>query len=233
MTTEEPSLDLEASEERQPQDLDARGSLTSHGAALARSPRSGRPCDLRAGERPQPPKASLRKKGRQKAPTDGQKGKSRLRAKEVEMLGLSICTVHSPSWPLNVFSVGDWFLPIIKIIADTASTPNPHRTPVMPKMLYENSSFTLLLYFETISPIFCFIDYAKGFDCVDHNKLWKILKETGIPDHLTCLLRTCMPVRKQQLELDMEQQTGSKEEKEYVKAVYCHPAYLTYMESTS
>ena len=36
---------------------------------------------------------------------------------------------------------------------------------------------------------FCFIDYAKAFDCVDHNKLWEILKETGIPDHLTCLLR--------------------------------------------
>ena len=57
---------------------------------------------------------------------------------------------------------------------------------------------------------FCFIDYAKAFDCVDHNKLWKILKEMGIPDHLTCLLRICMQVRKQQLELDMEQQTGSK-----------------------
>ena len=54
---------------------------------------------------------------------------------------------------------------------------------------------------------FRFIDYAKAFDCVDHNKMWKILKEMGIPDHLTCL---CMPVRKQQLELDMEQQTGSK-----------------------
>ena len=57
---------------------------------------------------------------------------------------------------------------------------------------------------------FCFIDYAKAFDCVDHNKLWKILKEMGIPDHLTCLLRTCMQVRKQELELDMEQLTGSK-----------------------
>ena len=57
---------------------------------------------------------------------------------------------------------------------------------------------------------FCFIDYAKAFDCVDHNKLRKILKEMGIPDHLTCLLRTYMQVRKQQLELDMEQQTGSK-----------------------
>ena len=79
---------------------------------------------------------------------------------------------------------------------------------------------------------FCFIEYAKAFD-VDHNKLWKILKEMGIPDHLTCLLEICMQVKKQQLELDMEQQTGSKLGKEYIKAVYCHPAYLTYMQSTS
>ena len=57
---------------------------------------------------------------------------------------------------------------------------------------------------------FCFIDYAKAFDCVDHNKLWKILKEMGIPDHLTCLWEIRMQVRKQQLELDMEQQTASK-----------------------
>ena len=62
---------------------------------------------------------------------------------------------------------------------------------------------------------FCFIDYAKAFDCVDHNKLWKILKEMEYQTR---------PVRKQQLELDMQQQTGSKQEKEYVKAVYCHPA---------
>ena len=57
---------------------------------------------------------------------------------------------------------------------------------------------------------FCFIDYAKAFDCVDHNKPWKILKEMGIPDHLTCLLRNLYHVKKQQLELDMKQQTGSK-----------------------
>ena len=57
---------------------------------------------------------------------------------------------------------------------------------------------------------FCFIDYAKAFHCVDHNKLWKLLKEMGIPDHLTYLLRNRMQVRKQQLKLDMEQQTGSK-----------------------
>ena len=81
---------------------------------------------------------------------------------------------------------------------------------------------------------FSFIDYAKAFDCVDHNKLWKILKEMGIPYHQTCLLRKpVLQVKKQQLELDMEQQTGSKLEKEYIKAVYCHPSYLTYMQSTS
>ena len=57
---------------------------------------------------------------------------------------------------------------------------------------------------------FCFIDYAKALDCVDHNKLWKILKEMGIPDHLPASWEICMWVKKQQLELDMEQQTGSK-----------------------
>ena len=57
---------------------------------------------------------------------------------------------------------------------------------------------------------FCFIDYAKAFGCVDHNKLWTILQEMGIPDHLTSSWEICMQVRKQQLELDMEQQTGSK-----------------------
>ena len=80
---------------------------------------------------------------------------------------------------------------------------------------------------------FCFIVYAKVFDCVDHSKLWKkFLKEMAIPDHLTCLLRN-LQVKKQQLELDMEQQTGSRLGKEYVKTVYCQPAYLTYRQSTS
>ena len=80
---------------------------------------------------------------------------------------------------------------------------------------------------------FCFIDYAKAFDCVDHNKLWETLQEMGIPDTLPASCQTCMQVKKQQLESDMEQQTGSKLGKEYVKTVYCHPAYLTYMQSTS
>ena len=80
---------------------------------------------------------------------------------------------------------------------------------------------------------FCFVDYTKGFDCVDHNKLWEILEEMGIPDHLICSWDIYMQVKKQQLELDMEQQTGSKSGKEYVKAVYCQSAYLTSMQSTS
>ena len=55
---------------------------------------------------------------------------------------------------------------------------------------------------------FCFIDYVKAFDCMDQNKLWKILKEMGIPDKHTCA--SCMNVKKEQLELDVEQQAGSK-----------------------
>ena len=68
---------------------------------------------------------------------------------------------------------------------------------------------------------------------MDHNKLWKILEEMGIPDHFTCLLRNLYAGQEAKLELGMEKQTGSKQEKEYVKAVYCHPAYLTYMQSIS
>ena len=81
----------------------------------------------------------------------------------------------------------------------------------------------------------CFIDYAKAFDCMDHNKWWKILKEMGIPYQTTwpASWEISMQVKKQWLELDMEQQTGSKLGNEYIKAVYCHSAYLTYMQSTS
>ena len=57
---------------------------------------------------------------------------------------------------------------------------------------------------------FCFIDYARAFDCVDHNKLWKIVKEMGIMTTWPVAWVTCMKVRKQQLELDMERQTGFK-----------------------
>ena len=80
---------------------------------------------------------------------------------------------------------------------------------------------------------FCFNDYAKDFDCVDHNKLWKILKEIGIPDHLTRLLRNLYAGQETPVRPDLEKWTGSKLGKEYIKAVYCHPAYLTYMQRTS
>ena len=79
---------------------------------------------------------------------------------------------------------------------------------------------------------FCFIDYAKAFDCMDQNKLWKILQEMGIPEHPTCLFRN-LYAGQEVAELDMKPQTGSKLGKEYIKAVYCHPAYLTYMQNTS
>ena len=57
---------------------------------------------------------------------------------------------------------------------------------------------------------FCFIDYTKAFNRVDHNKMWKILQEMGIPDTWPASWEICMQVKKQQLELDLEQQTGSK-----------------------
>ena len=102
---------------------------------------------------------------------------------------------------------------------------------------------------------FCFLDYAKAFACVDHNKLWKVLKEMGIPDHLTCLLRNLYAgqeatVRTGHRTTDWfqigkgvchgwsssrwsRQCQGMIKPQECIKAVYCHPAHLTYMQSTS
>ena len=80
---------------------------------------------------------------------------------------------------------------------------------------------------------FCFIDYAKSFDYVDHNKLWKILKRWEYQTTWPASWEICIWIKKQQLELDIEQQTGSKSGKEYIKAVCCHPAYLTYRQNTS
>ena len=80
---------------------------------------------------------------------------------------------------------------------------------------------------------------AKAFECVDHNKLWKILKEMGIPDHLTCLLRNLCAGQEATVRTrhGTMEWTGSKSGKEYIMAVYCilytYPAYLTYMQSTS
>ena len=80
---------------------------------------------------------------------------------------------------------------------------------------------------------FCFIDYTKAFDCVDHNNLWKILKEMGIPDHLTCLLRNLYAGQEAMVRIGHGTDWFQHTPKEYVKAVYCHPTYLTHMQSTS
>ena len=80
---------------------------------------------------------------------------------------------------------------------------------------------------------FFFVDYVKAFDCVDHNKLWKLLREMGIPDHLTCLLRNLYAGQEATVRSGHGTADFSKSGREYVKGVYCHPAYLTYMQSTS
>ena len=79
----------------------------------------------------------------------------------------------------------------------------------------------------------CFIDYAKAFNCVDHKKLWKILKEMGIPNHLTCLLRNLYAGQ----EVTVRTGHGTTDWFQIGKGVHqgciCQPAYLTYMQSTS
>ena len=80
---------------------------------------------------------------------------------------------------------------------------------------------------------FCFTVYTKAFNCVNHNKLWKILQEMGIPDHITCLLRNLYAGLEATVRTGHGTRTGSKLGKEDVKAIYCHPAYLIYMQSTS
>ena len=80
---------------------------------------------------------------------------------------------------------------------------------------------------------FCFIDYDKAFDCVDHNKQWKILKEMAIPVYLTCLVWNLYTGQKATVRTGHVTSNFFKNGKDYVKDVYCHPAYLTYMHSTS
>ena len=80
---------------------------------------------------------------------------------------------------------------------------------------------------------FCFIDFAKAFDCMDHNKLWKILQEMGIPDHLTCLLRNLYAGQEATVKTRHGRRDWFQIGKEYIKAVYFHPVYLAYMQSTS
>ena len=78
-----------------------------------------------------------------------------------------------------------------------------------------------------------FIDYTQGFDGVDHNKLWKILKEMGKPDHLTCLLINLYAGQEATARTRHGSMDWFKKGKEYVKTVYCHHAYLTCTQNTS
>ena len=80
---------------------------------------------------------------------------------------------------------------------------------------------------------FGFIDYAKALDYVDHNKLWKILKEMGITEHLTSLLKNPYAGQEATVRTGHGTTDWFQIGKGVVKAVYCHPAYLTYMQSTS
>ena len=80
---------------------------------------------------------------------------------------------------------------------------------------------------------FCFIYYAKAFDCVNHKKLWKILKEMGIPDHPTCLLRNLYAGQEVTVGTRHITMDWFKLGKECIRAVYCHSVYLAYMQSTS
>ena len=91
---------------------------------------------------------------------------------------------------------------MLKVVLEKAEKPEI-KLPTSAGSLKKAREFQKNIYF-------CFIDYAKAFDCVDHNKLWKILKEKGISDHLTCLLRNVYADQEVTVRTGVEQQTGSK-----------------------
>ena len=91
---------------------------------------------------------------------------------------------------------------IFKLVLEKAEEPEI-KLPTYTGSLKKAREFQENIYF-------CFIDYAKALDCVDHNKLWKILKEMGIPEYLTCLLRNLYAGQEATGRTGMEQQTGSK-----------------------
>ena len=95
----------------------------------------------------------------------------------------------------------------------------------MPTLIEKTREFQKNIYF-------CFINYAKAFDCVDHNKL-EILKEMGLPDHLICLLRSLYADQEATVRTGHGTKNWFQTGKGYVKAVYCHPAYLTPLQSIS
>ena len=90
---------------------------------------------------------------------------------------------------------------MFKLDLEKAEEPRPNCQHPLDHRKQENSRKSIY---------FCFIDYTKAFDCVDHNKLWEILQEIETPDTLPASWEICMQVKRQQLELDKEQWTGSK-----------------------
>ena len=119
---------------------------------------------------------------------------------------------------------------MFKLVLEKAEEPEI-KLPTSANIMEKAREFQKNIYF-------CFIDYAKAFHCVDHNQLWKILNEMGIPDHLTCLLRNLYAgqeatVRTGHGTTDWFQIGKGVQYRSTVKAVYCHPAYLTSMQSTS
>ena len=119
----------------------------------------------------------------------------------------------------------NWELQIYKLDLERAEEPEI-KLPTCARLWKKQECYRKNIYF-------CFIDYAKAFDCVDHKKLWKILKEMGIPDHLTCLLRNLYAGQ----EATVRTRHGTIDWFQIRKGVrqgaYCHPVYLTYIQSTS
>ena len=113
---------------------------------------------------------------------------------------------------------------MFKLVLEKAEEPEI-KLPTSARSLKKQESFKNIYFW--------FIDYVKDFDCVDHNKLWKILKEMGIPDHLSCLLTNLYAGQEATVRTGQRTTDWFQIGKGVVKAVYCHPAYLTYMQGTS
>ena len=114
---------------------------------------------------------------------------------------------------------------MFKLVLKKAEEPNI-KLPTSAGSLKKQESSRKNIYF-------CFIDYAKGFDCVDHNKLWKILREMGIPDHLTCLLRNLYAGQETTVRTEHGTTDWFQIGKGVHQGLYCHPAFLISMQSTS
>ena len=134
---------------------------------------------------------------------------------------------HFPSWPTSPFkpfSLSPHLYPSGRLGETTGVF-------IDPELLSLTNWPSVLLFF--IPCYFCFIDYAKAFDCVDHNKLWKILQEMGIPDHVTCLLRNLYAGQETTVRTGHGTTDWFQIGKGVRQGCILSPCYLTYMQSTS